>query len=363
MVKFELDEYHRNVTDDELLEDLCRIAAIATEGRVTRDGYKLLGGRYSSATIERRFGSWNKALALAELGFNNRMDISDEELLEDLRRVAVKANKGRVTIPVYKLLGGKYSAYALARRFGSWNKALVIAGLGLNHRNDIPEQELLEDLRHVAAKLGTNSITGEAYSVNGGRFVPQTFQNKFQTWNKALELAGLVVVHRYKIPDDELLSNIESVWRHLARQPRVDEMKPPISKFGAATYRYRFGTWRKALAAFISFVNKDEKDADVSDEELSASEVLSAVEPSEVVQTPTRSTRHINWRTRFLVMRRDDFKCRYCGRSPSNNPGLELHIDHVKAWSKDGPTTMDNLRTACNVCNIGKSDLDVEELA
>jgi hypothetical protein len=301
MVKFELDEYHHNVPDSDLLDDLRRIGAIAHEGRVTWADYKLLGGKYASVTI--------------------------------------------------------------ASRFGNWNKALVLAGLGINYCHGLSDKELLEDLRRVAAKLNSNSITREEYSLNGGRFARTTLRNRFQTWNKALELAGLVVVHRYKIPDDELLSNIESVWRHLARQPRVDEMKPPISKFGAATYRYRFGTWRKALEAFISFVNKDEKDADVSDEELSASEVLSAVEPSEVVQTPTRSTRHINWRTRFLVMRRDDFKCRYCGRSPSNNPGLELHIDHVKAWSKDGPTTMDNLRTACNVCNIGKSDLDVEELA
>jgi hypothetical protein len=323
MVKFELDEYHRNVTDGDLLDDLRRIAAIA--------------------------------------------------------------KKGRVTIPVYKLLGGKYSTSTLTRRFGSFKKARALAGLVLNERTDISDEELLEDLRRVAANLGTNSIAGEVYSVNGGRF-ETTLLRRFQTWNKALERAGLVVVHRKNIPDDELLSNIESVWRHIGRQPKFDEMRLPMSKFCGRTYRNRFGAWRKALEAFIgfvnkdekdadvsgeelstsealSFVNKDEKDADVSDEELSASEILNVVEPSEAVQTPTRSTRHINWRTRFLVMRRDDFKCGYCGRSPSNNPGLELHIDHVKAWSKDGPTTMDNLRTACNVCNIGKSDLDVEEMA
>jgi 5-methylcytosine-specific restriction endonuclease McrA len=130
-----------------------------------------------------------------------------------------------------------------------------------------------------------------------------------------------------------------------------------LSTFSAGAYEKRFGSWRKALEAFISFINKPEQDGDVPVEE------ISGVGPSDVVQTSTRSSRHINWRTRFLVMRRDDFKCGYCGRSPSNNPGLELHVDHVKAWSKDGPTTMDNLRTACNVCNIGKSDLDAEELS
>jgi 5-methylcytosine-specific restriction endonuclease McrA len=304
-------------------------------------------------------------------------NVTDGDLLDDLRRIAAIANKGRVTIPVYKLLGGKYSTSTLTRRFGSFKKARALAGLVLNKRTDISDEELLEDLRRVAAKLGTNSIAGEVYSVNGGRF-ETTLLRRFQTWNKALERAGLAVVHRKNIPDDELLSNIESVWRHIGRQPKFDEMRLPISKFVAKTYCGRFGTWRKALEAFISFVNKaekdadvsdeelsfvnkDEKDADVPDEELSTSEALDVIEPSAAVQISTRSTRHINWRTRFLVMRRDDFKCGYCGRSPSNNPGLELHIDHVKAWSKDGPTTMDNLRTACNVCNIGKSDLEAEE--
>jgi 5-methylcytosine-specific restriction endonuclease McrA len=48
--------------------------------------------------------------------------------------------------------------------------------------------------------------------------------------------------------------------------------------------------------------------------------------------------------------------------APLTNPGVELHIDHVQAFSKDGPSTMENLRTACNVCNIGKSDLDAVEV-
>lgn len=60
---------------------------------------------------------------------------------------------------------------------------------------------------------------------------------------------------------------------------------------------------------------------------------------------------------RFDVFMRDDFRCRYCGISV--NDGAILHADHVIAESKGGPTTLENLVTACIDCNLGKSDKDL----
>jgi 5-methylcytosine-specific restriction endonuclease McrA len=60
-------------------------------------------------------------------------------------------------------------------------------------------------------------------------------------------------------------------------------------------------------------------------------------------------------------MRRDDFKCRICGRSPATHPGLVLHVDHVEAWSKGGSTVMENLQTLCEQDNIGKSNLSMKK--
>lgn len=54
---------------------------------------------------------------------------------------------------------------------------------------------------------------------------------------------------------------------------------------------------------------------------------------------------------RFEVLRRDGFTCTYCGRRP---PAARLHADHIVAWSQGGETTLENLRTACSDCNVGK---------
>jgi 5-methylcytosine-specific restriction endonuclease McrA len=57
---------------------------------------------------------------------------------------------------------------------------------------------------------------------------------------------------------------------------------------------------------------------------------------------------------RFDVFKRDDFRCRYCGLSVDD--GVVLHADHVIPRSKGGPTTLENLVTACAGCNLGKSN-------
>ena len=62
-------------------------------------------------------------------------------------------------------------------------------------------------------------------------------------------------------------------------------------------------------------------------------------------------------------MKRDNFKCCMCGRSPSTTIGLELHIDHIIPWSMGGETVIDNLQTLCSDCNLGKSNLsEIEQV-
>lgn len=55
---------------------------------------------------------------------------------------------------------------------------------------------------------------------------------------------------------------------------------------------------------------------------------------------------------RFDVFRRDNFCCRYCGRS---SPSVTLEVDHVVAVSNGGTDDIGNLVTACTDCNRGKS--------
>jgi len=57
---------------------------------------------------------------------------------------------------------------------------------------------------------------------------------------------------------------------------------------------------------------------------------------------------------RFGILQRDGFRCRYCGR-PCSTPGVVLHVEHVVPRAGGGATTEDNLLTACEECDLGKS--------
>lgn len=60
----------------------------------------------------------------------------------------------------------------------------------------------------------------------------------------------------------------------------------------------------------------------------------------------------ISKRTRFEVFKRDQFTCQYCGAHP---PNVLLEIDHIEAIANGGGNEIDNLVTACEPCNRGKS--------
>ena len=57
---------------------------------------------------------------------------------------------------------------------------------------------------------------------------------------------------------------------------------------------------------------------------------------------------------RYEVLKRDGFRCTICGKTA--NDGVKLHVDHIFPVSKGGKTEVDNLRTLCERCNLGKSD-------
>lgn len=58
-------------------------------------------------------------------------------------------------------------------------------------------------------------------------------------------------------------------------------------------------------------------------------------------------------RLRFEVFKRDHFTCQYCGAQPLD---VVLVIDHITAVALGGTSTIDNLITACESCNQGKTD-------
>lgn len=290
-------------------------------------------------------------------------NISDEELLADLRRVAQNNDKNTLTKAEYNE-NGKYHCDTFRRRFGSWFSALSNAGLNKSRSHyNIPENKCLDDLRRVAIKLGRDSVTRNEYK-DHGKYSPTPFIRHFGSWFSALDRAGLKKTCNYNVSIEEYFENLESLWRTLGRQPRYSEVRKPFSKYSSSAYEKRFGSWRKALEAFVDYVNREEN-RDQGQQIPKTSTLYDTPKANRLPESRKlvrpKTSRTPSWRLRFLVMRRDNFRCCNCGKSPANTTGIILHIDHVAAWSKGGETVLENLQTLCQKCNIGKSDLPAHE--
>lgn len=127
------------------------------------------------------------------------------------------------------------------------------------------DEELFADLRRCAEMLGQKTITMGQYD-ELGKSHPSIFVRRFGSWFEALRLAGLEPSRsKIGITDLELFENIRQLWTALGRQPKYSEVKSPSSAFSASTYENRFGTWGKALELFVQWVNSDvESDAQTS---------------------------------------------------------------------------------------------------
>ena len=289
----------------------------------------------------------------------------DEALLAELRRVAALIDSPYITQAAFEK-HSKASFSAVRRRFGGWQQALSRAGLehrfsgavgGRGSKKRVfTDEKLLSELRTVSERLGGAPVTiglfNEHATINA-----ETLRRRFGSWWAALKQAGLPISNLGKrYSDDDYFENLLTVWTHHRRQPTYGEMNRPPSRISSGAYEAKWGTWTKALLAFLERVNADTQPPAVP----AAPTVEGAKAPvarrrrSEAGPGREEDHRWIKIGLRYDVLKRDHFRCVLCGASPATHLGCDLHVDHVIPYSKGGKTVASNLRTLCEPCNLGK---------
>ena len=317
-MRFELKDYHRNVSNEELINDVLRVKRIYGKDTLTKAEYKE-HGKYSTDTVSSRFGGWSNVLCVCGL---------------------------RVT------------------------KLQAAAAKAAHHYAHVTDEQLISDLLRVSQNIGEVSFSSGTYR-KYGTWSSDTYFKRFGTWNRALVCAGLQPYKQCssrKIDNEKILEEIERLWIKLGRQPTATDIRNGESIYSLNTFIRHFGGWRNALVAFIKYVNeKDEQDPVADEQDLAVTKIplnpsfsKSALTVQNVAAEDTqkhKTSREPNQRLRFKVLQRDNFRCRACGASPAKDPGVELHVDHIFPWSKGGETVLENLQTLCSKCNGGKSNL------
>ena len=215
---------------------------------------------------------------------------------------------------------------------------------------NIPDAELLDDLKRVADKLGIDRLSSRDYDSNGGKYTAGTIGVRFGSWNNAIEKAGLKLVIKRNTSEQELFKNIEEVWVKLGRQPVSRDMKRPLSEFSTGVYISKFGSFRKALEAFVEYINSD----NVEDQEIQDIENSSEQTQENEIVFKHKTKRLPSERLKVQVLMRDGNKCRLCGIILT---GENIHFDHILPWSKGGETVLENLQVLCAHHNLVKGNL------
>jgi hypothetical protein len=226
-----------------------------------------------------------------------------------------------------------------------------------DYANRIREEQVVAELRRVAAKLGNRRFSRHEFDEHAQSCKGSTVIKNFGTWDNALDATGLdLAPHRtprLQISDSQLLEELGRVWRLLGHRPSKGEWDSVETKYSYTTYKQRFGGWLNACVAFLEGAPST---TTIEGGESAPHDDAPPHANSRPATQASSNPRYIPLKVRLQVMKRDRYCCVMCGRSPAVAVGIQLHIDHVIPFSHGGASTSDNLQTLCQDCNLGKGN-------
>lgn len=212
-------------------------------------------GEHAPTTYYDRFGSWQAALQAA--GYRSRdpqSKIPKDELIDELHQLAVDLDDPPSAVDMNEQ--GEYWASTYQDRFGSWNEAIEAAGLEPTAPDtSIPPSKLIAEIQRLADELG-DPPTFREMNEQGG-YSGRTYIRQFGSWNEAIEAAGYEPQNtQSEVTDSELIEEIHRLTVEFDEPPSVRDMRER-GEFSPATYQRHFGSWSEAIETALSEDNSN----------------------------------------------------------------------------------------------------------
>lgn len=202
------------------------------------------------------------------------------------------------------------------------------------------DHDLLAAAEEYAKVVGFRYFTRSEFDKwPGRRCQSRTISGRFGSWKKALAIIGIEGGREFEYTPDELIENLEDIWKEVGRPPGSRQVGQLGAKISWTPYSRVWGSVRKTCQ-FIARFHRGE----ITREQLLAG----SVDPVPRKKVPL----DVRWR----VLKRDNYRCAVCGASPAVDFSVRLEVDHIIPAAKGGSNDLGNLRTLCQNCNEGKSD-------
>lgn len=230
------------ISDDELLKAL-RTVAVDLGRTPTMADIRTRDDVPSASTYQSRFGSWSQAHREAGLEPRTQEIHTDEALLEGISDLAADVDSQPTADQMDER--GPYAVSVYQRAFGSWTAALRKAGFNPpQHR--YADGELLDALRRITTDLGRSPQVTDAMEYDDFPSL-QVYYDRFESWENALEQAGIEPPPSREYTDDELLAALRELAADLERAPTMKEIETNETTPGPTVYKDHFGTWNETL--------------------------------------------------------------------------------------------------------------------
>ena len=231
------------------------------------------------------------------------------------------------------------------------------------------ESKILDELEKTAQHFNYIEFSKRNFTKFSGMSVTP-IQNQYGSWKnglaalkKHLQQKGLDLSPRPYAPqriysNKDLFDEMGRIWQIVGQRPSKTEWETTEPKISITAYKKRFGSWTRACQKFIEY----KMDREISSDNFirfDGKELL-VHERGERIGYSKENSRNVSLSLRLKVLNRDNFKCVFCGKSPATDFGTKLHIDHIVPFSKGGKSTLENLQTLCEDCNLGKSDRQIK---
>lgn len=207
-------------------------------------------------------------------------------------------------------------------------------------RKRLSDETLIAALQLAAKTCGETYFTSTKYnSLPGEHPHSATIIERFGSWKKALALIGIAGGRERRYSPDQLIDNLEKVWKELSYPPSRRQIAKYGEKISEGPYRHHWGSVHAACKALEAFHNKT-----ITREQLLAKNTDANI----------RTT--VPLKDRWAVLKRDHYRCKICGASPSSDHQVKLEIDHIIPVAEGGRNDIGNLQTLCQRCNQGKKN-------
>jgi 5-methylcytosine-specific restriction endonuclease McrA len=204
----------------------------------------------------------------------------------------------------------------------------------------LSDDELLSSVKKYAEKVTYRFFSSAEYDKwQEKKGSSATISERFGSWKKVLTLLGIEGGRERRYTPEQLVENLEAVWKQLGFPPGKRQIRKYGQKISEGPYKKIWGSVHSACQSIAKH-----HDGKITREELLKGNLSANIRHS------------IPLKIRWEVLKRDNYKCQKCGRSPSVDHKVRLEVDHKDPVAKGGQNDIDNLQTLCWECNQGKKD-------